>query len=556
MLITVIVVTAFLMHYVEDLKNRRRMILQRTFRVYKKSRSSLFLQNNVIVPLEDNHFCRFPPVSSEDALEQHLLQESLAWPETPALSADFSLLKTTCPRRSTFTILPKDDGEQWHVGDQLEVSIKMYDFRGIPRKTGGDFLIARLHNPFLLAGVVGQITDHHDGSYSAVFPLLWSGNAAVEVTLVHPSDGVSVLRKLNEESPDRIKFVSIFQKGRLSVRTTCNVCLRPTKRQICNFTDVQTGEPWFCYKPGKLQCDTRVVHTKRSSAIKIGPYETLFHNKTNMKIPIPPSGPGSVNVLPVDKDDQEAKNKIRSSGVAGYYYRDVWHAVSGSRVQRFSTPDEISSCLQGKELHLYGDSTIRQWYEYLNESLPDLKEFDLHSLKQIGPFMAFDYKKNIYVNFQCHGPPIRFAQVPVAQLSYIANKLDTVVGGANTVVVIGIWSHFSTFPVEIYIRRLQTIRKAVVRLLARAPATLVVIRTSNLKQLSIFETVTNSDFYTMERDKILRAVFKDVNVRWVDAWEMTLAHYLPHELHPQTPIVKNMIDVLLSHICPLKRRKI
>ncbi|MEQ2219117.1 hypothetical protein XENOCAPTIV_012861, partial [Xenoophorus captivus] len=177
-------------------------------------------------------------------------------------------------------------------------------------------------------------------------------------------------------------------------------------------------------------------------------------------------------------------------------------------------------------------------------------EFDLQSSNQTGPFLALDYANNILMTFHSHGPPIRFGSMPVSQLRYIANELDHVVGGTRTVIVIGIWSHFSTFPIEVYIRRLLNIRKAVVRMLKRAPGTLVIIRTANPKALTLYETLTNSDWYSLQRDKVLRAIFKRVKVRLVDAWEMTLAHHLPHALHPHPPIVKNMIDVILSYICP------
>ncbi|TWW54138.1 NXPE family member 3 [Takifugu flavidus] len=52
---------------------------------------------------------------------------------------------------------------------------------------------------------------------------------------------------------------------------------------------------------------------------------------------------------------------------------------------------EFFTCLKGKMIHRYGDSTIRQWYEYLVATVPDLKDFNLHSRTQVGPFMALDY---------------------------------------------------------------------------------------------------------------------------------------------------------------------
>uniref|UniRef100_A0A3B3US69 NXPE C-terminal domain-containing protein n=1 Tax=Poecilia latipinna TaxID=48699 RepID=A0A3B3US69_9TELE len=223
--------------------------------------------------------------------------------------------------------------------------------------------------------------------------------------------------------------------------------------------------------------------------------------------------------------------------------------LDGTTVHQLTNNSAISQCLSGKVLHLYGDSTIRQWFEYLISAAPDLKKFDLKSRTQTGPFMALNYAKNILVTFRCHAPPIRFGNLPVSQARYIANELDGLVGGENTAIVIGVWSHFSTFPVEVYIRRLLSIRRAVERLLTRAPGTLVIIRTANPKALSLYETLTNSDWFSIQRDKILRTIFKGVNVRFVDAWEMTLAHYLPHNLHPQRPIISNMLNVVLSHIC-------
>uniref|UniRef100_A0A3P9IR35 NXPE C-terminal domain-containing protein n=1 Tax=Oryzias latipes TaxID=8090 RepID=A0A3P9IR35_ORYLA len=448
---------------------------------------------------------------SKEAVELDFLKNVTAWPSTPPLPLNFSWNDTSDPRHSTFTVLPKRGGGQWHVGDELEVVIKMYNFHGKPKKSGGDFLLARLHSPSLQAGVAGKVVDHLNGSYSALFPLLWEGN--VQVILVHSSEAVTVLQQLNRMQPHRIYFQSLFRSGSLTETTTCNVYINASQQQLCNYTDLHTGEQWFCYKPKKLNS---------------GYMHTFCQN--------------GVNVL-------KGIGDIVRTEPSGYYYGGAWRPLDGTKVHQFNSSTAVSRCLRGKGLHLFGDSTIRQWFEYFIASFPDLKNFDLHSSKQAGPLMALDYPNNILVTYRCHGPPIRFANIPVAQLRYVANELDHIDGGPNTVVVIGVWSHFSTFPVDVYIRRLQSIRKAVVRLLSRAPRTLVVIRTANPKALTVYETLTNSDWYSIQGDKLLRAVFKGLNVHLVDAWDMVLAHHLPHNLHPQLPIIKNMIDVLLSYIC-------
>uniref|UniRef100_A0A3B3UA35 Neurexophilin and PC-esterase domain family member 3 n=1 Tax=Poecilia latipinna TaxID=48699 RepID=A0A3B3UA35_9TELE len=516
-------------------------------------KSSTITPINAITPLrpsEPASVCSFHSASPENVKEVNLLKESIAWPETPSVPPGFSLNDTSDPAHSTFTILPRRGGGSWHVGDQLEVLIKVSDFRGRPRKSGGDLLYARLQNRAVFAGVAGKVFDHRNGSYTAVFSLLWEGDAKVEVTLVHPGEAVTVLERLTKEQPDRIYFESIFRSGSIKESTECNVCLKAPKQKLCNYTDLDTGEPWFCYKPKKLNCDTRMTHSKGGFRQRIKPVEEqLFKSGVNMKVSIPGSGPSNISILP------ELKGKIClticSTGPAGYYYQGVWRTLDGTTVRQFNNATAISQCLKGKALHLYGDSTIRQWFEYLTSTTPDLKMFDLKSPKQTGPFMALDFKNNILVTFRCHGAPIRFGNLLISQMRYIASELKGLVGGTNTVVVIGIWSHFSTFPVEVYIRRLLSIRTAVRQLLTRHPGTLVIIRTANPKALSLYETLTNSDWFSIQRDKILRAIFKGMNVKLVDAWEMCLAHHLPHSLHPQPPIIKNMIDVVLSHTCPL-----
>ncbi|KAM9824572.1 NXPE family member 3-like [Neosynchiropus ocellatus] len=544
------IATVFLSIYLDEKRVLWGNILSLTQNEEKPTTS---LHHGIKAALTDDDFCRFRALSPKEEVEERVLLESYAWPQTPSLPEPFSVQQTSNPAGSSFTIFPTHEGQQWHVGDQLKVTINILDFQGNPKTTGGDFVIARLHDPVLLAGVAGQVVDHLNGTYSAVFPLLWEGKAAVEVTLVHPSEAITVLRRVARELPDRVNFSSVFRKGSVSETTVCNVCLRPAEGPVCDFTDARTGETWFCYKPKRLDCGDRVLHNKMPFAEHFGLNEkVLFQSGTNLKVAIPPLGPESVNVLPVERG---TKNQTSDLGISGFYHHNLWRSLSGAPTRHFDTPAAINQCLQGKVLNLLGDSTIRQWYTYFIEKLPELKQFDLHTSQFVGPLLALDYKRNIMVKFRVHGPPVNFPDIPVAQLHYIANELDELVGGPNTVVVIGLWGHLGAFPIRIYIRRLQSIRQAVIRLLTRAPDTVVVIRTANLKSQTPLVTWVGSDWYSMERDKILRAIFKHVNVRWVDAWEMTIAHYLPHNLHPQAPIVKNMIDVLLSHICPLKQQR-
>lgn len=54
---------------------------------------------------------------------------------------------------------------------------------------------------------------------------------------------------------------------------------------------------------------------------------------------------------------------------SGYYYKDQWRPRK-LKMRQFNDPDNITECLQRKLVYLFGDSTIRQWFEYLTTFVP------------------------------------------------------------------------------------------------------------------------------------------------------------------------------------------
>ncbi|XP_049585028.1 NXPE family member 3 isoform X2 [Syngnathus scovelli] len=492
------------------------------------------------------------PLSLEDEVEERKLLNSIIWPQLPSGSAPPSLLQTSDPVHSRFTIVTSKIKPSWYVGDQLEVQIQLRDFKGQPKRYGGDLLLARLHSPKYEAGVAGQVLDHENGLYTVRFPLLWEGSAQVDVMMVHSSEAIAVLRRLRDHRLDRVRFTSTFRQGDQSEKMMCHICLPPEPGPICNFTDVRTGEPWYCYKPKMLSCDTRYNHAMGGYAIDLLTDEEtlLFQNGKNVKVPIQASTMDTINVLPSSKDKGSQKPDPVKLATSGYYYQGSWRPLDGVPMGQFNDSSAITQCLTNKSVYLYGDSTMRQWYEYFSSMLPDLKKFYLGKPIKLGPFLAVDTKHNMLLWYRIHGPPMRTQWVMSNDLRYIANELDGLTGSRDTVVALSIWAHFTTLPVEVYINRLRDIRKAVVRLLNRAPGTLVVIRTANPQSLEQDVSLYNSDWFSLQQDMVLRAMFKGLNVRFVDAWQMVVAHHEPHNLHPLRPIVKTMVDMMLSYICP------
>ncbi|CAB1351719.1 unnamed protein product [Coregonus sp. 'balchen'] len=151
-----------------------------------------------------------------------------------------------------------------------------------------------------------------------------------------------------------------------------------------------------------------------------------------------------------------------------------------------------------------------------------LKEFNLQSPVSAGPFMAMDIPHNILLKDRSHGPPSSWTPLIISQLRYF------------------------------YIHQLRHIQRAVVQLLDRAPGTVVVVCSANLRAQSIQESLIICDWFSVQLDRVLKAMFRGLNILLVDALEMTLAPHLTHDIHPRPPIIKNMINPILSRVCPVK----
>ncbi|XP_041067984.1 NXPE family member 3-like isoform X2 [Carcharodon carcharias] len=488
----------------------------------------------------------------EERSEGTFLMKMIEWPKPPNSAVPFQ--KSSDPAHVCLVIL--NSTKTFYVGDQLQVMLQMNDFEGHPKQYGGDYLQGWIHTPDLKAGSAGTVVDNQNGFYYINFNLSWPGKVEVSVFLVHPSEGIQALERLRKERPGRVYFKSTFKSGATTETTVCNLCL-PQSKSLCNFTDLRTGEPWFCYKPEKLPCSARINHAMGGYEQKLLMQEEkhFFQSGVNVKKSILPSGAAYVIVKPSSHTGTGVGKCVPGKPLlspSGFYYQDQWMS-SSCNIQRFNTPASITDCLRGKKVYIFGDSTVRQWFEYLTGFVPGLRKFDLGNSRKSGPHLALDIDNKIKVEYYAHGKPIRILAISSQDLPFIANKLDEIKGGKSTIIAFTIWCHFNTFPVETYIRRLQNIRRSILRLLDRSPDTLVVIKTANVQALPRDVSLYNSDWYSYQLDLVMRKMFEGINVAFVDAWEMTIAHYLPHELHPQQVIIKNEIDVLLSYVCPSEK---
>ncbi|KAL2102526.1 hypothetical protein ACEWY4_001694 [Coilia grayii] len=493
-----------------------------------------------------------PPGLSVEEWERMLKAIHWGGPERQVTSAS----RSTSPGHSTFTI--QDLKQSYSVGEELHATIFAKDFTGQPKRYGGDFFQAKVYSDKLKASVFGEVLDHQNGTYSARFILPWAGQASVAVRLIHSSEAVQALKQHRSTDSNRIYFYGFFvgkdsHGARVQETLVCNikwagVVLSPTtqKNCCCEYQDARTGLTWQCRQPKALPCDALMSHSMGGYVNRMTPLEKVLMNSQHVNRWL--QGDSRIITIITSNVTIEARNQCKpglpTPIPAGFYLSNVW--TSFVCATRHFQINDTAECLKNKHIYIVGDSTSRQWYDYLVRTMPTLKPMNLHSVYQVGPLMAVDVQNNVDLHWRSHGLPLRCLKAPIVSLQYISNIIDGIVGGPHTVFVFDMWAHFTNFPLSYFAHRVSLVRRAVVALLRRAPETKVIIKTANTGYKDIF----GSDWLSMQLDRILREAFRDVRVYILDVWQMTACHYNTENIHPAPVIIKNEIDILLSFMCP------
>ncbi|KAJ8389258.1 hypothetical protein AAFF_G00121230 [Aldrovandia affinis] len=483
-------------------------------------------------------------VSSEEWMS---LLESLKWPSPNKIVS--SPNEATDPTKCSYDVIGLQ--KSYTLGDFLHVLVVARDTSGRLKTHGGDFFQAKLHNSQLKASTFGLVKDHLNGTYTVRFSLLWPGATHVSVRLVHSSEAVQVLSRQREQDPDKVVFYGYFVDGGRTEQVVCNAQQSPWlfgdgTSCCCRYRDPVTGESWFCRRPNSLPCSTLTDHSMGRYQAKLSSLDASILHKDKTNINVPGRDP-EILVLPHDINTQTpaCQPGLDTPVPAGFYFQDHWTSLV-CRSRAFNTASLVSACLKDKQVHMMGDSTLRQWFEYLESAVPALKRLNLHTSALSGPLEAVDPESNMILNWRAHGLPLRTSRTPIADLHYIGREIDGLAGGQHTIIVFNIWAHFTTYPVGAYMHRLATIRKAITSLLQRAPSTLVVIKSANTG----YKDVYGSDWLSWQLDLTLRAMFKGLPVVFIDVWQMTSCHYSPDNIHPAKEVIRNEVDLFLSFVCP------
>ncbi|KAJ7304989.1 hypothetical protein JRQ81_010729 [Phrynocephalus forsythii] len=454
---------------------------------------------------------------------------------------------TTSAKNSQAAIL--NHKEAYCVGDHLRVRLDAYDHLGQRKVYGGDFLRARISSPSLKAGASGLIQDLRNGSYLVDFTLPWEGNASVSLLLIHPSEAVSALWGTRKKGYDKVAFTGRFLSGTSEVSAECGFHLSQSLG-LCAYVDERDQEAFYCVKPKKVPCEAFVRLKSHNTAISyLTELERSLLTRYNLGVQIPHMF-GAIPVVPCKKENMTREKCTLGMNVpfpSGFAWQNQWHPLTCD-LRPFNSLDDITSCLKGKLLYLLGDSTGRQWFEYLTRRVTSLRNVDSHGSGKHRNLIAVDLARNIQIQWKKHHHPLVTAsEYSVTDHNYIAQEIDSMAGGKDMAVVIAIGQHFRPFPIELFLRRAINVRSALQRLLLRSPDTKVVLKGENIRELDV-DQERFSDFHGYVQYLAAKEIFQDLKGVFIDAWDMTVA-YGTNNVHPPDHVVWNEINMFFNYIC-------
>lgn len=235
--------------------------------------------------------------------------------------------------------------------------------------------------------------------------------------------------------------------------------------------------------------------------------------------------------------------------VAGFYYENKWNSLLCNK--RSHTYTQVGECLQNHNLHFWGDSTLRQWYEYFADSLFRRDDLELHEAENLkfGPHVAFNKRYEINIEYRHHGYPIRNDWTRVGDILYVPNMIDGIVAGdgGNEIVLLSLWAHFTATNLAYYRQRWRAIQYAIARLMTRNPGARVVIKSANTREMV---SIDYSNWHAKELDNVMREMMSGLqNVVIIDVWDMTIGHQSGYHIHPGRDVIRQEIDMLISALC-------
>ncbi|XP_046549664.1 NXPE family member 2-like [Haliotis rubra] len=448
----------------------------------------------------------------------------------------------------------------YYVNDVLYVSIALHNgyYKRILR--GGDDVRIWIKEPDRGACASGYVFDHHNGSYTGVVRLLWRGRVDVVVAIASSREAIRLLYTIHREGYLVRQMFAIFQRRHTYEMTLCAYTPHlPGYDNVCNLTAMNHGLPWYCGHPDFLTCAewTRTgasqppwpLYTDDRKLFDLNNVHQNFRRPIQVKVIEDPRPNGkrlvSCNELPPSATWSQATP-------VGYFLNWRWHSTVCTNILA-NTVESWNTCLSNRRLWMHGDSTLRQWFTYLQKRLTlRLTSEVWHYDQWPYPSTLYSQRYNYAVFWSTHELPFTNTEEFVLRHAHKAAHvyIDELPANNRDIVILHLYLHFTAYPPTLLQTHIQRIVQSVKALLARAPEAKVFVKGPHAFNDNKNNRGVIDDYWGKIYTQIYKKEFKDVQdqVYFLDFWDMTVAAE-NDDVHPNVTVYDAMIHSLLGYIC-------
>ena len=242
---------------------------------------------------------------------------------------------------------------------------------------------------------------------------------------------------------------------------------------------------------------------------------------------------------------RESWSRVAVTG-AGFYVNRTWHNTKCRPT--VTTKSDILQCLKGRPLLAYGDSNSRSFINYLVKLLNLTKITKQKSQKYTDYFLANDTYNDISVSWQSHGLPwLVWEESDNKNFIPTAVNINLIPEKNNSIILIHVWAHRAHGRIAEFRNEVKHIHGEVVNLLQRSPGVDVFIKGSHSVT---YQPSMPFDYLHLVFYGLWKSIFRDIQDRviYLDFWDLTVGNRNVL-VHPEIHTVKDMVNVMLSHVC-------
>ncbi|XP_076817776.1 NXPE family member 3-like [Clavelina lepadiformis] len=436
----------------------------------------------------------------------------------------------------------------YSVGDVFVAHIQARDQLMRNKMFGGDYFRARfIRTRFgeAVDGIPCAIYDHANGTYTVKAPLLMSGDFTLEVKLLLSVEGID--RWINFTEAPTIKRSYHHTLLKSNKKVVCGFHLDKfieyNAKDLCDYSNPRTEEPWFCVRPPSGVCHPIVEHF-----VKVFRLDKLFlETSTTFGKFGEITGSGlKIEVTPKKEFSAFGHYGTEYRGTvlpSGYFQNGRWESLQ----QTLPIESVASSrdCFSNKIVFFLGDSTIRQFFEAAVNTFKLTHRGLQSGIDRQAPHIAESKENNITIYYRTHGMPLELTGLASTRpyVSDIIESLDFLqIGGPDVYLVLNVGVHMIHYHAFDYLHRLMGIKKAIVDHLKIHPETRFIIRGMNVVECT-------HEWALFRFETIMREVFKDLKDTVVlNLWDLTTIIPLA-DYHPKNVALDEEVRLLFSYVC-------